>query len=29
MINADCNACHVLLAQDEKDPKVLKDLGIL
>ncbi len=27
-IEADCNTCHVLLAQDEKDPKVLKDLGL-
>jgi hypothetical protein len=27
-ITADCNACHVLLAQDEKDPKILKDLGV-
>jgi hypothetical protein len=25
-IAADCNTCHVLLAQDEKDPKILKDL---
>lgn len=29
MINADCTACHVILAQEEKDPKILKDLGIL
>jgi len=28
MIEADCNACHTILAQDEKDPKILKDLGI-
>lgn len=27
-INPDCSACHVLLAQDETDPKILKDLGV-
>ncbi|MBP1628026.1 MAG: cytochrome c family protein [Holophagaceae bacterium] len=27
-ITADCDACHTLLAQDETDPKVLKELGI-
>jgi hypothetical protein len=27
-ITQDCNACHNLLAQDESNPKVLKDLGI-
>ena len=27
-IAADCNTCHILLAQDEKDPKILKDLGM-
>jgi hypothetical protein len=27
-INMDCNACHSLLATDEKDPKILSDLGI-
>lgn len=27
-IAADCNTCHILLAQDEKDPKILKDLGL-
>jgi hypothetical protein len=27
-ITQDCNACHNLLAQDEKNPKVLTDLGI-
>ena len=27
-IAADCNTCHTLLAQDEKDPKILKDLGM-
>ena len=27
-ITQDCNACHNLLAMDEKDPKVLSDLGI-
>ena len=28
-ITQDCNACHNLLAQDESDPKVLSDLGIV
>ncbi len=27
-IKADCDTCHTILAQDEKDPKVLKDLGM-
>ena len=27
-IASDCNTCHVILAQDEKDPKILKDLGM-
>lgn len=27
-ITADCSACHTILAQDEPDPKILKDLGI-
>jgi hypothetical protein len=27
-ISQDCNACHNLLAMDEKEPKVLTDLGI-
>jgi len=27
-IAADCNTCHTILAQDEKDPKVLKDLQV-
>ena len=27
-IKADCDTCHILLAQDEKNPKVLKDLGM-
>jgi len=27
-ISADCNTCHILLAQDEQDPKILKDLGV-
>ena len=27
-ISQDCNACHNLLAQEEKNPKVLTDLGI-
>ena len=27
-IPADCDTCHVILAQDEKDPKILKDLGL-
>jgi hypothetical protein len=28
MIEADCNACHTILAQDEKNPKILKELGL-
>lgn len=27
-IEQDCNSCHVLLAMEEEDPKVLKDLGL-
>jgi hypothetical protein len=27
-ISQDCGACHNLLATDEKEPKVLTDLGI-
>jgi hypothetical protein len=27
-IASDCNTCHLLLAQDEKDPKILKELGV-
>jgi len=27
-ITQDCSACHDLLATDEKDPKILKDLGL-
>jgi len=27
-IASDCSTCHVLLAQDEKAPKILKDLGV-
>ena len=27
-IASACDTCHVILAQDEKDPKILKDLGI-
>lgn len=27
-IKADCDTCHTILAQDEKNPKVLKDLGV-
>jgi nitrate/TMAO reductase-like tetraheme cytochrome c subunit len=27
-IKGDCDTCHILLAQDEKDPKVLKELGV-
>ena len=26
-ISNSCDACHTILAQDEKDPKILKDLG--
>ncbi len=28
MITQDCNACHTILAMEEADPKVLKDLGV-
>jgi len=28
VIRNDCESCHTILAQDEKDPKVLKDLQI-
>ncbi|MCC6514378.1 MAG: NapC/NirT family cytochrome c, partial [Geothrix sp.] len=27
-IKADCDTCHTILAQDEKDPKILKDFGM-
>ena len=27
-IKGDCDTCHDLLAQDEKDPKILKELGL-
>jgi len=27
-IEQDCNSCHVMLAMEEKKPKVLKDLGL-
>ena len=27
-ITQDCTACHTILAQDEKDPKILADLGL-
>jgi len=27
-ITQDCSACHDMLASDEKDPKILKDLGL-
>jgi hypothetical protein len=27
-IASACDTCHVILAQDEKEPKILKDLGI-
>ncbi len=27
-ISSDCNTCHTILAQDEKDPKILKDFGM-
>ena len=26
-ITSSCDTCHTILAQDEKDPKILKDLG--
>ncbi len=28
VINDDCSACHQILAMEEKDPKVLADLGL-
>lgn len=28
-ISSDCDSCHQILAQEEKDPKVLKDLGLI
>lgn len=28
VITADCEACHSVLASEEKDPKLLKDLGL-
>ena len=28
VINDDCAACHQVLAMDEKDPKILADLGL-
>jgi hypothetical protein len=28
-IGQDCNACHGLLAMEEKDPKILKELGLV
>ena len=27
-IAGDCDTCHTILAQDEKDPKILKDFGM-
>ena len=27
-IKGDCDTCHTLLAQDEKDPKILKQFGL-
>ncbi len=27
-IKGDCDTCHTILAQDEKDPKILKDFGL-
>ncbi len=27
-IKSDCDTCHTILAQDEKDPKILKDFGM-
>ncbi len=27
-MSQDCNLCHNLLAMDEKDPKILTDLGL-
>ncbi|MCS7024261.1 MAG: NapC/NirT family cytochrome c [Bryobacteraceae bacterium] len=26
-VSQDCNSCHTLLAMEERDPKILKDLG--
>jgi hypothetical protein len=28
VITQDCDACHAVLAMEEKDPKVLTDLGL-
>lgn len=28
VITQDCTACHAILAMDESDPKVLRDLGL-
>ncbi len=28
VISAECESCHAVLAQDESDPKILKDLGL-
>jgi nitrate/TMAO reductase-like tetraheme cytochrome c subunit len=28
-IEQDCNSCHVMLAMEEQNPKVLKDLGLV
>jgi nitrate/TMAO reductase-like tetraheme cytochrome c subunit len=28
VIKGDCDTCHTILAQDEKDPKILKDFGM-
>ena len=28
-ISSDCDSCHQLLAQEEKEPKILKDLGLI
>ena len=28
VISDDCSACHQILAMEEKDPKVLADLGL-
>jgi hypothetical protein len=29
VISQDCGTCHEMLAMDEKDPKILKDLGMV
>lgn len=29
VISQDCDSCHQVLAQEEKDPKILKDLGLI